>query len=38
MEIRFLVRNSQVHCINFDNSLTVGSQSSVFIFKEVLPF
>jgi len=38
MEIRFLARNSQVHCNNFHNRITADSQSSAFIFKEVLPF
>jgi len=38
MEILFLTSNSQVCCNNFQNMLTVGSQSSVSFFKEVLPF
>ena len=37
MEICFLPSNSQVHCNNLHNRLTVGSQSNLFLFKDVLP-
>jgi len=37
-KIRFVRSKSQLYCNDVHNQLTADSQSSVFLFKEVLPF